>query len=268
MSPTPVSPDVTKRNESIAQPIPIPNEALKQVKNGEDQCFQCGQFGHALRGCPDRQAGRPRTAAHWNDWRKVAGSEKMYSLSVLWPRGKSSKPRQTTPQSSTKKVFAAAATWSAEGTPDGEEEIDAEYLCDGGTTTSVSNRLASLTHYTSFQTPIPLETAAHGSDAVLLGKGCLTLPTNKGGSFLLRDVYYCPKARETLISQGAFIQQGSTSKFLSNHDIVVQLPNSHTISARYKGNRWFIPRSDICIQPSKHVACAAKSVSPSESALF
>lgn len=208
-SAVPYTKDVGPRNASFMEPIEIPKGALREVKMGEYQCFFCGNFGHALRGCPS--AGNYQTAQHWNNWRKVKPHMKAYSTKALWPDAKSfhkQRPSQSTPSSS-QKVSAAAATWSAEGNLDTTEEVDAEYLCDGGTTASVSNKLSLLLNYTPFSQPIPLETAAHGSDAVLLGKGHMNLPTNEGGQFTLREVYYCPKERETLISQGAFIQQGA-----------------------------------------------------------
>lgn len=134
------------RMASIRQPIRIPPGALQQVKDGEDQCFLCGEFGHALRNCPS--AGQTRTAQHWNDWRKVNPHFKMYSTKALWPNAKDF--HKTPTSTSTQKVSAAAATWSAEGNIEASDEVDTEYLCDGGTTASVSNSLNSLIDYHPF----------------------------------------------------------------------------------------------------------------------
>ncbi|KAH9812910.1 hypothetical protein DFH28DRAFT_1129206 [Melampsora americana] len=73
-----------EREQSELSPIPIPDEALPQVKAGLPQCFYCGLFGHWFRECPDRRAFLPSYGAPPQHWRKLENGQH-YDVNVIWP---------------------------------------------------------------------------------------------------------------------------------------------------------------------------------------
>ncbi|KAG0144283.1 hypothetical protein CROQUDRAFT_639093 [Cronartium quercuum f. sp. fusiforme G11] len=135
----PRTPTPAERDASEANPLPIPEGAVANVKRGEEQCFQCGNFGHFRTGCSQRS----RTALHWNDWRYVRvreNSKKLYSIDVLrlkpnrrlYEGTGREKVKSTTilddDDRHTLTVSALSRNWTAEGSE--SDDYETEYLLD------------------------------------------------------------------------------------------------------------------------------------------
>ncbi|KAG0146666.1 hypothetical protein CROQUDRAFT_92314 [Cronartium quercuum f. sp. fusiforme G11] len=141
---TPLSENTEERDMSINNPIPIPKSAAAECHNGDEQCYHCGKFKHTKDRCVWSRS-RPRTALHWNDWRRVVNG-RMYSIDVLGLRpghlqkstGGFFKPKAAavmTPiadgdEIPRVKVSAVKASWNSEGIM-GSESAD-EFTLDGG----------------------------------------------------------------------------------------------------------------------------------------
>lgn len=250
----------TERVASEASPIPIPNGAVSGVRSNLLQCFFCGAFGHSYRQgtCTAFEGTAPRSAAHWNDWRKAVNG-KMYSLNVLYPN-KYSRPglqliqqHSSTPHSvnavevkdqdsedKNQTLQVSSLTWSSEGYDECDvESVPTEYLFDGGATDAVSNNREILLNYQTLPTPIPIQTATNDSKAVIIGKGELRVDSDNGNETIIQNVYYCPKATGTIISPGALISRGA-KMVMNGNDYSIKLTNGSTIRAVHKNRRWFI----------------------------
>lgn len=194
---------------SVNTPLAIPHGAVSGVKANHIQCFFCGKFGHTYNKgtCDKYNGGANRTGAHWKDWRKVSNN-RFYSLDALFPQKYSLS--QITPRVNTIEVpnspgpatvEISALDWSSEdfGVTGDDEDVPAEYLFDGGATDSVSNDRSLLLNYQPLPTPIPIRTATDESDAVIVGKGQVMVEAEDGGTAIIDDVYFCPKANTTII---------------------------------------------------------------------
>ncbi|EGG04009.1 uncharacterized protein MELLADRAFT_108834 [Melampsora larici-populina 98AG31] len=73
-----------EREKSEASPLQIPDEALPQVKQGLDQCFYCGLFGHRFRACSQYLDYLPRYGAHPMHWRLLENGS-FYEITAIWP---------------------------------------------------------------------------------------------------------------------------------------------------------------------------------------
>lgn len=246
--PPPVFPDTTARDATNASPVVPPKSACKEVHEGQWQCFHCAGFGHRKVACPAFQRFKHRSAPHFNDWVKclngitytrkaVFGSDKHGAPTTTSVSARQAEPSTPPVPYPPSQVSASAVSWSAEG--NSNDETPTEYLLDGGSTHHVSNALTSLMNYESLPSPIKLNTAAHGDNACIVGRGTLRVPTTDGAHYDLTEVFYSPQATATLISQAALIEQGAKLWFWGN-DVVIRLSNGKSVVARYRDRKWLI----------------------------
>lgn len=170
----------------------------------------------------------------------------MYSVDVLWPEEERVKAVQgaavSVESDQPRQVSAAAVSWSAEGTTG--DGVPMEYLLDGGATHHVSNRLDCFSAYVSLPSPLKMNTAAHGDNAFIVGKGRLSVPATDGTLVWPEEVYYSPQATNTLISQALLVEAGGRLWFWGN-DVVICMPEGQKVVATYKDHRWKIDANDI-----------------------
>lgn len=159
-------------------------------------------------------------------------------------------------------VSAMALNPEGIGFPNDGGDVLNEYLFDGGATDSVSNDINMLTNYQPFTIPIPIQTAANDSSAVIIGKGKLEVVTEDNKLEKIDDVYYCPKATATIISPGALIAKGAKISMDEKHGYSITLQSGKVIRVYHKNKRWFInPRkklSPTCNTPCLFL-CATKN---------
>lgn len=235
------------RQASEMTPLKIPATAHPNVKNGVIQCFFCGGWGHSYRdtdfkGCNDFNNNKDRTGAHYNDWRKLENG-RSYSLNVLYlNQSRGPAPKVNAVNVNDSDVHVSSMELNSEGVvfSDEGDAIPREYLFDGGATDSVSNDLRLLTNYKPLPKPIPIQTAANDSSAVIVGRGTIPIRTEDGGEDRIDDVYYCPKATATIISPGALLAKGAKVKMDEKHNYSITLVSGKKIRAYHKNRRWFI----------------------------
>ncbi|KAG0146703.1 hypothetical protein CROQUDRAFT_701925 [Cronartium quercuum f. sp. fusiforme G11] len=145
----PITPTTSERDASEMDPIAIPTGAAPKVRRGENQCFQCGGFGHFRTSCQQRT----RKAPHWNDWRFVRIKDnicRLYSLDVLGIRP-TTRPQHTAQRgprvksafmeeepTTIERVAATNVVWSSED--NAEDECETEYLLDATVDADSGNR--------------------------------------------------------------------------------------------------------------------------------
>lgn len=230
------------RVASEASPLKIPATAHPNVKAGIIQCFFCGGWGHSYRdnNCTVFNSKKDRTGSHYNDWRKLENG-RSYSLNVLYAaQNKNPTPNVNAVEIDDSKAQASVMALNSEGIGFSVDNVPEEYLFDGGATDSVSNNLSLLTKYKPLPKPIPIQTAANDSSAVIVGKGAIPITTDDGEGDEIGDVYYCPKATTTIISPGALIAKGAKMRMDEKHGYSITLPSGKIIQAYHKNKRWFI----------------------------
>lgn len=254
----------------MTTPLAIPNSAVSGVKSNHIQCFSCGRFGHTYNEgtCEKHNGSADRSAAHWKDWRKVSNN-KFYSLDALFPQQYSLSLSQSrisaveVPENpSQERVEILALDWSSEGFGVADTDVPTEYLFDGGATDAVSNDQSLLMNYQQLPFPIPIKTATDDCDAVIVGKGQVAVDAEDGGTAVIEDVYFCPKANTTIISPGALIKRGAKMKILDNNDFVITLKDGKRIHALHKNKRSFIKSKKEAVQRCVSVSSVNHRVYP------
>lgn len=144
-------------------------------------------------------------------------------------------------------------------------------ILDTGATHHVTNKVSALIDYTPLPVPIPLHVATESTGNFLTGIGSLIARSDLRKPVVIRKVYYCARAKGTLISVAALVEEGACFSFKGN-GLCLQL-DGHTITSKYKQRRWLISIHEphvaktTSVTPSPVSACKTYTLDQSREAL-
>lgn len=182
------------------------------------RCFDCGNKGHWAKSpqCPNPTSHRGESPSQGS----TRGS---YRANLADANHLSPLPN---------------AVYSSEGSLTEDWGKD-DGILDTGATHHVTNEVSALIDYSPLHHPIPLHVATESTANFLTGIGSLVTQSDLGEPSLIKRVYYCEKAKGTLISVAGLVEEGACFSSIGKNMCIVLC--CHTITSKYKQHRWLIP---------------------------